>query len=76
MHGNAWEWVWDWFTPYTADAVVDPVGTFSDLGRENRGGGYGSPGRHVRAAIRGENAPEFSGPGLGFRLVRTAPPLP
>jgi len=40
MGGNAWEWVADWYAPYTADLQADPSGPESGDYRIWRGGAW------------------------------------
>jgi formylglycine-generating enzyme required for sulfatase activity len=72
MHGNVWEWVEDWYGPYTAGAAVDPAGPSSGSYRVHRGGSWLYFARNCRSADRGNGAPGGRDGGLGFRLLRTA----
>jgi len=74
MHGNVWEWCWDWEGTYAAGPITDPVngatgGTASY--RVRRGGGYSSYSRYCRSANRGGGYPETGAATDGFRLVRS-----
>ncbi len=40
MHGNAWEWVADWFGPYSKEAQTDPPGPDQGSLRVLRGGAF------------------------------------
>lgn len=72
MHGNVWEWCWDWYAAYAGDAT-DPVGPTSGSNRVARGGGCGSLAPLCRSANRSGSAPGLSGASdLGLRLSRTA----
>ncbi len=73
MHGNVWEWVQDWYGPYTADAAVDPVGSATGASRVIRGGGWNGGTGACRTAYRCYADPGFRFGDLGFRLLRTAP---
>jgi len=69
MHGNVWEWCWDWLETYPSVAQADPVGAGSGVYRVIRGGSIiclDTPGSAFRAS-----APPggFGGPNLGFRVV-------
>jgi len=70
MHGNLWEWSWDWFGANSAEAKTDPMGASSGSARVIRGGSWGSPAEGLRSAGRFYSDPAYRGDGLGFRLVR------
>ena len=69
MHGNVWEWNWDWFAPYSGNAETNPTGPASGFSRVFRGGGWGSSASFARSANRFVASPSFRSNGLGFRLV-------
>jgi len=73
MHGNVWEWCWDWYGAYPPVSVTDPVGQSVGTSPVLRGGGWSSDARHCRSAYRGGTAPDGRYDYLGFRLVRSAP---
>ncbi|MGE3541778.1 MAG: SUMF1/EgtB/PvdO family nonheme iron enzyme [Candidatus Tectimicrobiota bacterium] len=82
MHGNAWEWVQDWYNDYSAGTFVDPSGpdvgrcSFSeDKCRVLRGGSFGNSPASLRSAIRVRDLPENRGRVVGFRCVRVPPAL-
>jgi formylglycine-generating enzyme required for sulfatase activity len=71
MHGNVWEWCWDWHGPYPKSAQTDPVGVSSGSDRVHRGGAWNNAGRFLRSAYQFFNSPSGRGNFVGFRLVRT-----
>jgi formylglycine-generating enzyme required for sulfatase activity len=70
MHGNVWEWCWDWYGNYASGAQTDPVGAFSGSSRVARGGCWVYSAAVVRSACRDYYSPNDRGIDLGFRLVR------
>ncbi|MCL1994268.1 MAG: SUMF1/EgtB/PvdO family nonheme iron enzyme [Spirochaetes bacterium] len=70
MHGNVWEWCWDRYGEYPAQAQADPAGASSGDVRVNRGGGWSHPARFARSASRYGHAPFTRIANLGLRLVR------
>lgn len=69
-HGNVWEWVWDWFHAYPAEAVTNPTGASSGVFRVARGGGWFFPADALRSSRRARNVPFNQDRNLGFRLMR------
>jgi len=77
VHGNVWEWCFDWFGPYVAQPVTDPSGPSRPdrvlSGRVMRGGGYNTSPTTARSAWRFINSPENRYPFGGFRIARNVP---
>jgi len=69
MHGNVWEWCWNWHGLYENGAQTDPKGASSGIDRVGRGGSWDNDGRDVRSAYRYHAPPSFRYDNIGFRLL-------
>ncbi len=72
MHGNLWEWCFDWYGNYVTTPVDDPTGTAAGSGRVYRGGSWSGSAGHCRSAYRSGFAPGYRSVDLGFRLASRA----
>jgi formylglycine-generating enzyme required for sulfatase activity/serine/threonine protein kinase len=69
--GNVWEWVADWYAPYTAGEQKDPTGPAGGDGRVIRGGAWnGAQPAWVRPTFRYHDAPMKRSYGIGFRCAK------
>lgn len=70
--GNVWEWVADWYGPYTEEAKQNPQGPETGERKVIRGGGWnGSYATWLRPSFRYAQDPDARSHGIGFRCARS-----
>ena len=72
--GNVWEWVADWYAPYTNEKKHDPHGPARGERRVIRGGAWnGSHASWLRPSFRYGQDPDALSHGIGFRCAWSPP---
>jgi formylglycine-generating enzyme required for sulfatase activity len=69
MVGNVWEWVNDWYGPYSSASSSNPTGPATGTDRVHRGGARRNPNL-LHVSVRDLNTPDSRSNFLGFRCAR------
>ncbi len=69
IHGNVWEWVYDWFSVYNSDNFSNPQGPEMGKYRVMRGGSWSDPAEYLRSAMRRDALPTSTFNNVGFRCA-------
>jgi formylglycine-generating enzyme required for sulfatase activity len=69
LHGNVWEWTFDWLCPYPRGPVVDPHQQCATDFKVIRGGSFFFDANSARCALRYTHRPQDRGFSVGFRVV-------
>lgn len=69
MHGNVWEWVSDWYAPYTSDKVTNPTGPCEGKEKVIRGGSWYFGAENAKSSCRRTHEPDLWGFSIGFRII-------
>jgi formylglycine-generating enzyme required for sulfatase activity len=72
MHGNVWEWCWDWYHAgyHVQSLAEDPRGPDEATRRVNRGGDWYYGPQYARSAYREGGEPGLRSNRVGFRVAR------
>ena len=78
MHGNVWEWCWDWHVEFDSEPKTDPIGPEEPAkesfgaARTHRGGGVANFSGDSDSDARGAAGQEERFYNVGFRIARNA----
>ena len=73
MHGNLWEWCYDFYGEYseTGGFESNPTGPSTGSYRVFRGGAYTQTSYYCRSSTRNFVGPDTAMPSIGFRIARS-----
>ena len=69
MSGNVWEWCSDWLAPYSAEALVNPIGPATGAYHVYHGGGWEHGALQCRISHRRNTLEGYVKTALGLRVV-------
>lgn len=69
MHGNVFEWVSDWYAPYSSKTQINPSGPKNGNFKIIRGGSWYFSAEKAQSFYRMTHEPELWGFSIGFRIV-------
>ena len=71
LAGNVWQWLFDWYAPYSGSATNDYANTTPASKRIARGSTFGYLATFLPAATRNSRDPAQDGSSFGLRCART-----
>lgn len=71
MSGNVYEWVYNWYAPYTPKEKVNPTGPKNGDYKVIRGGSWFDYPSHLRVSNRNNYSPDYKSDLIGFRYAKT-----
>jgi len=72
MHGNVFEWCWDWIATAPSGLVPDFIGSTNGAYHAIRGGAWSFPADYCRSSYRVGYSPSARTSNVGFRIVLAA----